>query len=206
MRIWKMFKVFVRGVMVALMVGMPMFNHIHAQAPVHIQKPQVIRYHNQDVREQCRYSGTYETNTPMFNYEGLWNTGYAQTMYDVAIEGGIQVSHGEYWNDAKMRVHNNDIQYYDEQYGWIQVYALNIDMVKQFGSVVTSDMLGSVIEVRFPDGSIQKGIVMDVCGACARAKKIDRYVYNMDDARGYGGHVEGIDFRFIRFGFDDILF
>lgn len=197
-KLWKLFKVFMKGVMVAFMIAIPCcHNHIHAQQPINY--PQNISYNHNRV---CNFDNTHVSNSPMFDYKGKWNLNYTQTIYDVDIEGGIQVSHGEYWNDSNMRVHNNNIQYYDEHYGWIQVYALNIDVIKQFGTVVTSDMLGSVIEVRFPDGSVEKGIVMDVCGACARDKKIDRYVYNMDMARGYGGHVSGIDFRFIRFGFD----
>lgn len=196
MRIWKIIKAWFKGVLIALAVAVPMASNVYAKAPTNIQYPRAVQYHSD---KTCRQEYTYDG--PMFKYNGEWNTGYTQTIYDVVQENGVQVSYGLYWNDNNMRVHNNNIQYYDDQYGWLQVYALNIDMVKQFGTVVTSDMLGSVIEVRFPDGSFEKGVVLDVCGACASAKKIDRYVYDMSAAKGNGGHTYGVDFRFVRFGF-----
>ena len=76
--------------------------------------------------------------------DGRWNTDYKRTYYDVDTEGGIISSYGKYWNDEDMRVENNFIQYYDEQYGWINVYALNIDQVKEYGTVIDSTVLGSI--------------------------------------------------------------
>ena len=87
------------------------------------------------------------------------------------MEGGVVASYGLFWNDDDMRVENNYIQYNDEQYGWVNVYALNVDQMKEYGTVVTSTALGSIIEVRLPDSSSHYGIVLDVCGACAKAKK-----------------------------------
>ena len=102
-----------------------------------------------------------------------------------------------------MRVHNNVIQYHDKEYGWIQVVALNIDQVKEYGSVVTSSMLGSVIEMRYPNGHVEKAVVLDVCGAARTQRKVDLWVYDLHKAKANTntGDIHGVEFKFIRFGF-----
>lgn len=149
------------------------------------------------------------TDSPYFVMDGRWNTDYKRTYYDVDTEGGIIASYGKYWNDENMRVENNFIQYYDEQYGWINVYALNIDQVKEYGTVINSTVLGSIIEVKLPDGSFHYGIVLDVCGACAKDKIIDVWVKNQYEAKDNQTHIDnGVEFRFRRFSFDgeDIIY
>ena len=145
-----------------------------------------------------------DTDSPRFVMDGRWNVNYTRTYYDVDVEGGIISSYGKYWNDEDMRVENNFIQYYDEQYGWVNVYALNVDQMKEYGTVVTSTVLGSIIEVKLPnESSTHYGIVLDVCGACAKAKKIDVWVKNPNVAKESNTHIEGgVEFRFKRFGFD----
>jgi 3D (Asp-Asp-Asp) domain-containing protein len=145
-----------------------------------------------------------DTESPRFVMDGRWNVGYTRTWYDVDVEGGILSSYGKYWNDKDMRVEGNFIQYNDEQYGWINVYALNVDQMKEYGTVVTSTVLGSIIEVKLPNSaSTHYGIVLDVCGACAKAKKIDVWVKNQYVAINNGTHIDNeVEFRFKRFGFD----
>ena len=144
-----------------------------------------------------------DTGTPYFFTDGTINPNFRQTVYDVVREGGVQVSHGEYWNSKNMRVHNNVIQYHDKEYGWIQVVALNIDQVKEYGSVVTSSMLGSVIEMRYPNGHVEKAVVLDVCGAARTQRKVDLWVYDLNRAKANTntGDIKGVEFKFIRFGF-----
>lgn len=145
----------------------------------------------------------YNSDSPHFALDGRWNVDYTRTYYDVDVEGGVVASYGLFWNDDDMRVENNYIQYNDEQYGWVNVYALNVDQMKEYGTVVTSTALGSIIEVRLPDSSSHYGIVLDVCGACAKAKKIDVWVKNQYDAVKNNTHIDGgVEFRFKRFGFD----
>lgn len=149
---------------------------------------------------------TYDTGSPYYLYNGVWNPNFTMTWYDVVTEGGIQVAHGEYWNGDNMRVYNNDIQYYDEEYGWIPVVALNINQMKEFGtgraSVVNSSMHGSVIEIQYPNGKTEKAIVLDVCGRAREKRIVDRWVYDGRIAQPKYGNLKGISFRFIRFGFD----
>lgn len=145
----------------------------------------------------------YISDSPRFTLDGRWNVDFTRTYYDVEVEGGVVASYGLYWNDDNMRVENNYIQYYDEQYGWVYVYALNVDQMKEYGTVVTSTALGSIIEVKLPDSSTHYGIVLDVCGACAKAKKIDVWVKNQYEAVKNNTHIDGgVEFRFRRFGFD----
>ena len=194
MRVWKLFKCFIKGVMVALMVSSPLIsNRVYAVNPViynmNVNGPDIVM----------------DTGTPFFLCDGTWNPNFTMTWYDVVQEKGVQVSHGEYWNDNKMRVYNNDIQYYDEEYGWLQVVAVNIDQVKQFGygrsSVVNSNMLGSVIEINYPDGTKEKAIILDACGKARTERIVDRWVYNGKLSQSKYGRLEGIEFKFVRFGF-----
>ncbi len=148
---------------------------------------------------------SYNTGSPYFLYNGVWNPDFTMTWYDVKTEGGVQVAHGEYWNDTNMRVHNNDIQYNDPEYGWIPVVALNINQMKEFGSVVTSEMHGSVIEIKYPDGIKEKAIVLDVCGSARSKRIVDRWVYDGKIAQPKYGNLQGISFRFVRFGFDTYI-
>jgi hypothetical protein len=145
-----------------------------------------------------------DTESPHFVLDGRWNIGYTRTYYDVDVEGGIISSYGIYWNDENMRVENNFIQYHDEEYGWVNVYALNVDQMKEYGTVVTSTALGSIIEVKLPNSeSTHFGIVLDVCGACAKDKKIDVWVKNQYVASENNTHINNeVEFRFVRFGFD----
>ena len=164
--------------------------------------PQHFQMHHKEQRK-APMDVAIDTGTPYFFTDGTVNPNFRQTVYDVVREGGVQVSHGEYWNSKNMRVHNNVIQYHDKEYGWIQVVALNIDQVKEYGSVVTSSMLGSVIEMRYPNGHVEKAVVLDVCGAARTQRKVDLWVYDLHRAKANTntGDIQGVEFKFIRFGF-----
>lgn len=183
-------KVLIRGVACAIIIAMPF--------------TPVASYYAPTVSEI-----TYNTNSPYFLYNGVWNPDFTMTWYDVVTEGGTQVAHGEYWNDNNMRVHNNDIQYKDPEYGWIPVVALNINQMKEFGtgraSVVNSEMHGSVIEIEYPNGTKEKAIVLDVCGSAKTKRVVDRWVYDGRIAQPKYGNLKGISFRFVRFGFDTYI-
>lgn len=202
--IFQRVKMLIKGAIVAMIIAVPCFN-VHAQAPmnkVQPNYPQYFQMHHQDQRK-APMNIAVDTGTPRFLVDGAVNPNFRQTVYDVVREGGKQVSHGEYWNSKNMRVHNNVIQYHDKEYGWIQVVALNIDQVKEYGSVVTSTMLGSVIEMKYPNGQTTRAIVMDVCGAARYERKVDLWVYDLQKAKGNTntGDISGVEFKFIRFGF-----
>ena len=187
-----------------MIIAVPCFT-AHAQAPMNRVQPNYPQHFQMHHREQRKapMDVAIDTGTPYFFTDGTINPNFRQTVYDVVREGGVQVSHGEYWNSKNMRVHNNVIQYHDKEYGWIQVVALNIDQVKEYGSVVTSSMLGSVIEMRYPNGHVEKAVVLDVCGAARTQRKVDLWVYDLHKAKANTntGDIKGVEFKFIRFGF-----
>ena len=197
-------KMLVKGAIVAMIIAVPCFT-AHAQAPINRVQPNYPQHFQMHHREQRKapMDVAIDTGTPYFFTDGTINPNFRQTVYDVVREGGVQVSHGEYWNSKNMRVHNNVIQYHDKEYGWIQVVALNIDQVKEYGSVVNSSMLGSVIEMRYPNGHVEKAVVLDVCGAARTQRKVDLWVYDLHKAKANTntGDIKGVEFKFIRFGF-----
>ena len=197
-------KMLVKGAIVAMIIAVPCFT-AHAQAPMNRVQPNYPQHFQMHHREQRKapMDVAIDTGTPYFFTDGTINPNFRQTVYDVVREGGVQVSHGEYWNSKNMRVHNNVIQYHDKEYGWIQVVALNIDQVKEYGSVVTSSMLGSIIEMRYPNGHVEKAVVLDVCGAARTQRKVDLWVYDLNRAKANTntGDIQGVEFKFIRFGF-----
>lgn len=182
-------KVFIRGVACAIIIAMPFTPTAQYYAP------------------QTVSAITYNTNSPYFFYNGIWNPNFTMTWYDVKTEGGVQVAHGEYWNGENMMVFNNDILYKDHEYGWIPIVALNIDEVREFGkgrnAIVNSEMYGSIIEIEYPNGNKDKAIVLDVCGRAREERIVDRWVYDGELAQSKYGDLKGISFRFVRFGFDN---
>ena len=125
-----------------------------------------------------------------------WNSHYTQTHYSVVEEGGNIVGAGVKWNDAHVKVIDNEMNYRDPQYGYLPIYAVNINQVKEYGKVYGSELYGSIIEIEYPDGTVRKGIVLDACGQCAKEAKIDLWVYHDDNDK----HVEDVQFKFVRFG------
>ena len=122
--------------------------------------------------------------TNRFDTDGTMNTNFTQTTYSVKDEGLHTTANGTKWNGNKTRVHNNAIQYHDDSYGWCDIYAVNINQVKEHGtgkaSVYNSKLHGSVMEVHHKDGSVSNGIILDACGIASKKPVIDKWVYNQE--------------------------
>ena len=121
--------------------------------------------------------------TNRFDLDKL-NTNFKQTTYSVKDENLKITANGTKWNGDKTRVNNNSIQYYDNQFGWCDIYAVNIDQVKEYGtgkaSVYNSKLHGSIMEVKHQDGTTTNGIILDACGEARKKAIIDKWVYNQE--------------------------
>ena len=121
--------------------------------------------------------------TNRFDLDKL-NTNFKQTTYSVKDEGLHTTANGTKWNSDKTRINNNTIQYFDNQFGWCDIYAVNIDQVKEHGtgkaSVYNSKLHGSIMEVKHQDGTTTNGIILDACGEARKKAIIDKWVYNQE--------------------------
>ena len=122
---------------------------------------------------------------------------YRQTYYSV-VDGETKLGSLFYYGHSSIRNINNIMHYNDSQYGWLPVYAINMNEVTSSGqnSNGTWNIYGSVIEVRQGDKTWH-GIVLDACGACRYANKIDLWTYNHDVSLD----TTGIDWRIVRYGY-----
>ena len=146
------------------------------------------------------------SKTPRFDMDGTINTNFLQTTYSVKQEGLHTTSNGTHWKNGsengkvKTRVHNNAIQAYDDQFGWSDIYAVNINMVKEMGSgkgaVYNSKMHGTIADVYHQDGSTSQAIFLDACGIAATKGVIDKWVYNQEKEN------ETVSFKVKRQGWD----
>ena len=123
--------------------------------------------------------------------------GYRQTYYSV-VDGETTLGSLFYYGHSSIRNINNIMHYNDPQYGWLPVYAINMNEVTSSGqnSNGTWNIYGSVIELRQGDETWH-GIVLDACGACRYANKIDLWTYNHDVSLD----TTGIDWRIVRYGY-----
>ena len=123
--------------------------------------------------------------------------GYRQTYYSV-VDGETTLGSLFYYGHSSIRNINNIMHYNDTQYGWLPVYAINMNEVTSSGqnSNGTWNIYGSVIELRQGDKTWH-GIVLDACGACRYANKIDLWTYNHDVSLD----VTGLDWRIVRYGY-----
>ena len=122
---------------------------------------------------------------------------YRQTYYSVA-DGETKLGSLFYYGHSSIRNINNIMHYNDPQYGWLPVYAINMNEVTSSGQNTngTWNIYGSVIELRQGDKTWH-GIVLDACGACRYANKIDLWTYNHDVSLD----TTGIDWRIVRYGY-----
>ena len=136
---------------------------------------------NQINKNETRADGN---KTNRFDTNGTMNTNFKQTTYSVKDEGLEITANGTKWNGNKTRVNNNTIQYHDNQYGWCDIYAVNIDQVKEHGSgkasVYNSKLHGSIMEVKHKDGTVTNGIILDACGEARKKAIVDKWVYNQE--------------------------
>lgn len=130
------------------------------------------------------------------------NTGYRQTYYSVA-EGETNLGAGYNYQSKEITVIDNVMNFYDKDFGYLPIYAININEVMESGlnAKGTPNLYGSVIQIKDENGNISQGIVLDACGACSRANKIDLWVYNNNQVHD----VSNLDFKYVRKGWDDYV-
>ena len=122
---------------------------------------------------------------------------YRQTYYSV-VDGETKLGSLFYYGHSSIRNINNIMHYNDSQYGWLPVYAINMNEVTSSGQNAkgTWNIYGSVIELRQGDKT-WNGIVLDACGACRYSNKIDLWTYSHDVSLD----VTGLDWRIVRYGY-----
>ena len=122
---------------------------------------------------------------------------YRQTYYSV-VDGETKLGSLFYYGHSSIRNINNIMHYNDPQYGWLPVYAINMNEVTSSGQNAngTWNIYGSVIELRQGDKTWH-GIVLDACGACRYSNKIDLWTYSHDVSLD----TTGIDWRIVRYGY-----
>lgn len=123
---------------------------------------------------------------------------YRQTFYSVT-SGEVKVGYGLTYQDDDVMVIDNVMHYYDDEYEWLPIIAVNIDEVLAVGLNERGipNYYGTILEITYPEGETQKAIVLDACGACSWDNRIDLWVYDQD----YQHDIKGIEYRIIREGF-----
>lgn len=123
---------------------------------------------------------------------------YRQTFYSVT-SGEVKVGYGLTYQDDEVMVIDNVMHYYDDEYEWLPIVAVNIDEVLAVGLNERGipNYYGTILEITYPEGETQKAIVLDACGACSWDNRIDLWVYDQD----YQHDIKGIEYRIIREGF-----
>lgn len=122
---------------------------------------------------------------------------YRQTYYSVQ-EGERSLGAGYTINSPEIKVIDNVMNFYDEEYGYLPIIAINIDEVLASGlnGRGTPNTYGSVVEIKYPDDSIQQAIILDACGACSWDSRIDLWVWSNDISMD----VSGVEFKYLRNG------
>ena len=125
---------------------------------------------------------------------------YRQTFYSVT-SGEVKVGYGLTYQDDDVMVIDNVMHYYDNEYEWLPIIAVNIDEVLAVGLNERGipNYYGTILEITYPEGETQKAIVLDACGACSWDNRIDLWVYDQD----YQHDIKGIEYRIIREGFKE---
>ena len=125
---------------------------------------------------------------------------YRQTFYSVTA-GEVTVGYGLTYQDDSVKVIDNVMHYYDAQYEWLPIVAINIDEVLEVGLNERGipNYYGTVLEITYPEWDTQKAIGLDACGACSWDNRIDLWVYDHD----YQHDIKGIEYRIVREGFKD---
>lgn len=134
-----------------------------------------------------------EISTPVFE-------DYRQTFYSVE-SGEVKVGYGLKYDDSQIRNIENVMHFYDDEYEWLPIVAVNIDEVLEVGLDERGipNYYGTILEITYPEGNTQKAIVLDACGACSWDNRIDLWVYSHD----YEHDVKGIQYRVVREGFKE---
>lgn len=123
--------------------------------------------------------------------------GFRQTVYTVA-EGETSLGSGLYYGHPSVKPINNVMHYNDSEYGWLPIYAININEVLASGlnQQGRPNIYGSIIELKSGSKS-WFAFVGDACGACSRSSKVDLWTYNLDHSLDIGN----VDWRIVRYGY-----
>ena len=141
------------------------------------------------------------TPTEIFEQE---YTDYRQTYYTVA-EGEFQVGAREQngrainLNNPNIKIIDNQVMYNDDDYGYVPIVAINWNEVldSQVGKYDFA-VYGSIIEISYPDGTVEDAIVLDSCGACRYSNKIDKWINQPDSSED----VKDVSYTYKRYGWD----
>lgn len=134
---------------------------------------------NTEFMNDFRADGNKTTYADM---DGSKNINYKKTSYSTQ-EGltttatGINVT-----NNPKVKLNGNSYQYYDSEYGYVDMYAMNIDQLKNSSNqgIYTSPYYGSIIEVEDENGNISYGGIYDACGAASKSAILDKFTKNTE--------------------------
>lgn len=131
---------------------------------------------------------------------------YRQTYYtyvDGDFSVGARTPDGELitLGTPGLAVIDNEMKWYDSDYGWISIFAINLDEVKATQNGYDFDVYGSIIEITYPDGNSEHGIILDACGACRYEDKIDKWLYEKDKTKD----IKGVSFIYKRYGWNDTV-
>ena len=123
--------------------------------------------------------------------------GYRQTVYSIS-EGETHLGSGLYYGHPSVRNINNVMHYNDAEYGWLPIYAININEVTASGQNSRGiwNIYGSIIEMRQGDKTWY-AFLGDACGECSRSNKIDLWTYSVDLSLD----TTGIDWRIVRYAY-----
>lgn len=156
--------------------------------------------------EQRRLEEEQRKLEEQYKYQQWLNSfnrqGYRQTYYSVA-EGETRLGSGYDINSSEVRNINNVMHFNDSVYGWLPIYAVNMDEVTASGTNSKGiwNLYGSVIEIKDQNNNSKLGIVLDACGACRYANKIDLWVYDNQASLD----VKNLDWKYIRKGWNEYI-
>ena len=124
---------------------------------------------------------------------------YRQTYYSVE-EGELSVGALYSYNDAEMRIIDNVIHFNDSEYGYLPVIAINMNEVLASGQNSRGiwNVYGSVVELGYPTGETKNAIILDACGECSYASKIDLWVYENQERYD----IDNVTLKYIRRGWN----
>lgn len=124
---------------------------------------------------------------------------YRQTYYSVE-EGELSVGALYSYNDEEMRIIDNVIHFNDSEYGYLPVIAINMNEVLASGQNSRGiwNVYGSVVELGYPNGETKNAIILDACGECSYASKIDLWVYENQERYD----IDNVTLKYIRRGWN----